>query len=507
MHRGIRLGLVAAAAVSLSACGSTVRGGLGVTAAGQSLSGLDGLSADGLSTPTPLDEQNLPDGATGGFASPTGAIAQPGAVGGNSAGVPGSGSATGGSAGVGPNGRGVTASTITIGILTTEGEAGFASSLGVSASGTSFTQREAIDVVVAEVNARGGVLGRKLAVADHPVDIATFASDPDRVVQEVCTDFAQDRPVFAIVTSVAPIGLIQCAAKMGSPVITTGGVAAIFQHVYDANGARFLYGPGTITADRMSHLMVTSLFGRNFFEKWDTTKGGPGGIAPSKIGFIFPSNQAELYARYERELKTVGLAVAEKVTYEGNLSAGLAATQSAILRFKAAGITHVFGASTFFLAGAENQNYRPRYAYIPGLGRLGVQNSPPAQMAGAMTIGWQPVSDVESAQDPGDTPGAKACRAAFARHKVAISSRPDLALAYTVCDSFFFLEAGLNAGNEASAPGLQKGVDSLGDVWKAALTFTTLLKAGHHASGDAVRDMVYDKPCGCLVYANKFNRA
>ena len=70
---------------------------------------------------------------------------------------------------------------------------------------------------------------------------------------------------------------------------------------------------------------------------------------------LLPNQPDANYAAHleVRALQALGLKVADTVTYAPSLTAGIAATQAAVLRFKAQGITHVLGASVFFLEDAQ----------------------------------------------------------------------------------------------------------------------------------------------------------
>jgi ABC-type branched-subunit amino acid transport system substrate-binding protein len=213
-----------------------------------------------------------------------------------------------------------------------------------------------------------------------------------------------------------------------------------------------------------------------------------------------------LYGEYAKQLAKHGRRFAETVTYAQDVSTALAATQSAVLRFKAAGVTHVYGASAFFLQAAESQNYRPRYAYLPGLGAIGAANSPAAQMRGAMTVGWAPSSDVNAPQDPPASPAGKHCTALMTRKGMSTSNRTDLTNMLTTCDSLYSLRDALEAGGVANVAGLRSGFESLGSGFPTALTFQVTMGPGRHHGVNAVRDMAYDTSCTCLIYTTRSNR-
>lgn len=492
-------------AIALTACGTTVEGpDTSLTASG----GAFGAPAAGET------------GGRGGVAGPGGTsttVAGPGAgtaSGSNpdTAGLPGTEGPGqpppgGSSPPSGDVGRGVTDKTISVGIPVEKGGQEAADAFGVS--GFSTTSQAAIfDSIIADINESGGVLGRKLKPVYHPVDVAQFIANPSQVTAEICADYGTDRPVLAIIIGVTTSGLRDCSAKMGSPLVLMSGLPILPGSEYAENGGNYLFGINSITTDRLSELFIESLMERDFDEKWNTVAGGPG-LETTKMAVIHvdtPEIHA-MYDAYERELGHYGYRFEETVTYPQEASQALAATQSAVLRFKSAGVTHVFGASVFFLQAAESQGYRPRYAYLPGLGQVGVDNAPAEQMRGALTVGWAPASDVGSTKDPGDTRGAARCRATMKAGGLNATKRADQRVMYNACDGAYSLAAALAAGGSPTARGLRAGFESLGDTFPTAFSFRSMVSASRHAGIDSVRDMAYDSACHCLYYTSSKDRS
>lgn len=499
-------GACLAVTLAASACGTTVPQTTSIAGPQSSADADAGLGQPQAGTGTATSGNPAP----GAQASTTGAGTTPGSTGGTAAGPSGADGA-GGTTSTGAsavNGRGVTATTVTIGIAVATGMQGLANMFGVSGAGSVSTE-DIMDAVVNDVNESGGVLGRKLAVHVHPFDAARAVSNPSQTIAEICSDFRDDREVFAVLFDVADPGLRKCLAEMGSPLLVLNGVSSIMPaSAYAEYGGSFVYGPTAITAERLAQLFIQSLLARSFTTPWNTAAGGPG-VEPVKLGLIHVDtpDQNGLYAAYADELAQHGLKFAETVTYTQDASAAIAATQSAVLRFRSAGITHVFGASAFFLRAAESQGYRPRYAYLPGLGALGVANSPAAQLNGALTVGWTPVSDVNGAQDPGDTPGAAHCRAVMTDADLSTANRRDLVTMYAVCDAVYAFRAALTAGQAPSVLGLRRGYEALGPRFGTALTFAALLGPNRHYGVDSVRDMAFDSTCECLRYTSNTNRS
>ena len=501
MHR-LTAGACLALTLSVAACGTTVP----LTSTATGAQGLGGEVGQGS-----LAIGGNPSGGT----QPSGGPATLGAVPGQASGVPGSGSTPTGSEQITPagtaipvlHGRGVTPTTITIGAAIPTGTEAAGKALGVSGAG-SVAEIDMWNAVINDVNRSGGVLGRKLVLYNHSVDFASYVANPQQTYAEVCADFRDDHHVFAAFIYIADPALRKCLGDMGTPFVVYGAFTVVPESAFAEHGGSFLYTPDGLTNQRLAHLMVQSLMARSFTAKWDTANGGPG-IAPVKLGLIHGDapDQNDLYAAYAKELAAYGWKFADTVTISGDVSTGLAATQSAVLKFSAEGITHVFGASAFFLRYAESQHYRPRYAYLPGLGALGVSNSPAAQLKGALTVGWSPLQDVNAEQDPGPTAGAARCTAVMRAAGITSANRQDIKLEYAVCDAVYALRGALTAGGEPSVAGLRHGFEALGSRLRMALTFASSFGPGRHYGVDSVRDMAFDSACGCLRYTSRTARS
>lgn len=503
VHRALA-GAGLASLLAVSACGTTVpltQSGGDPRSATDATFGL-GQGPPGASNATPGAQ--APNSRS---SSNAGGGTIPGSAGGVPSGTSGTGTTGVGSASSAFQGRGVTSKTLTIGIAIAGGTSALANSLGVSGAGTVATQ-DMMNAAVVDVNKSGGVLGRKLQVVVHNFDAARAISNPSQTFAEICTDFRDDHKVFAVLFDVPDPSLRKCLAEMGSPLLVLNSYSILPATAYAEHGGSFIYGPNSITTDRLAQLFIKSLMDRTFTQKWNTTTGGPG-VAPVKLGVIHVDtpDQNALYAGYAKELAKYGLKFSDTVTYAQDASTALSATQAAVLKFSADGVTHVFGASAFFLRDAESQSYRPRYAYLPGLGSLGVDNSPAAQLKGALTVGWTPTSDVKASEDPGDTSGAAHCRAVMKSANLSTANRTDLVTMYSVCDAVFSLRTALVAGAVPTVPGLRRGYEALGTTFGTALSFVASLGPNRHYGVDAVRDMAFDSTCSCLKYTSRTNRS
>lgn len=496
----LRLG-VAGVALTLAACGTTVPDGQFVAIEA-------GVAPDGTTQVVvggPGLDETSPDTtqATGSSADPGGPAITVAAASDSPTTQPTA--QPGSPAPTGPA-RGVTDSVIKIGVTAPSDEGSLAGSLGV-AGGSSVSVQAMTNAVLADINSSGGIVGRKVEVLVHEYDVNAALADPARAFGAVCSDFRDDRPVFAIISSTSTNDLVRCSADMGSPLFLAGAGQILPASDYAIGGGSYLYAPNAITSNRMADLFVQSLIGRSFFEKWNISSGKVGN-QPVELGLIHADTPGAnaMYASYADELAKNGLSFAETVTYGGEIQAAISATQSAILKFRSAGVTHVFGASAFFLRFADAQGYKPRYAYLPGLGQIGVENSPASQLNGAMTVGWSPISDVPIAHAPAESTGAQKCRSVMEAAGLATTERADRAAMYATCDSLYAMRDALAASGQVSVAGLRTGYESLGTGFSPALTFPTTFGPNKHSGIDSVRDMGYFKSCACFQYTASDNR-
>lgn len=492
---------VALALLTLAGCGSTVRVDAGT---GSAADALDGIAApvDGSSTTPGADEPAA-------SASPTSTTTATGvgtsAPSDASSSTPttsptGGSSAAGGAAGP-ATGKGFTATTVRIGYGVCEDCAGAAAALGVAAASTG-DQEAQLKAMVSSLNKRGGLLGRQIQL----VRAGISSNNGDEVNgQKACTTWTQDNKVAAVVIpQVAGATLYECLAKAGTPLITDRSA-----HLSDTTLTRYantLLQPGGMSTDRFLRLMLDSLVDRGFFSKWDA-RAGAAGTAPLKVGVLYNEEQDEAYQGklLIQLLKAQGYPVAETVTYANSATGIAAASHSAVLRFRQAGVTHVFGAGLLFWQDAETQGYRPRNA-IRDIDVNVPSNASPRQLAGAMGVSYTPAGDVSESNYPGDpTPATKRCREVMTSAGLKIRSNPELYSMEVVCDQMTLLSDAFSRSRSLTAAGLLAGVNALG-AWQSAQTWVSRFGPGQHASTLAVRDLSYRSSCSCFNYDSKNNR-
>jgi hypothetical protein len=265
--------------LALAGCGTTVP--LTSTAAGAQTGSLtdDGLTPVAGSPTNGSGQQQAGGTPTTVAGGSTGATT--GAVVGGSTGL-GTTGATGATGALPVSGRGVSATTITIGAAFATGTSDVASMFGIAGAGA-LAEQDLWNAMVADVNRSGGILGRKVQLSGHPVDLAGYFANPAQTIAEFCADFRDDHKVFVAMISISSPDLRKCLADMGTPLVvydaTLGSIVP--RAAFSEHGGNYLYVPNGISSERLAELFVTSLVARNFTEKWDTTNGKAGGVAPT----------------------------------------------------------------------------------------------------------------------------------------------------------------------------------------------------------------------------------
>ena len=467
----LRKGVSLVACLLLAACGSTVQ------VAGQV--GLQGeASRDGALAPAPARTSSAQPSTAAQLAVP-GLVSRP----------LGAAEATGpSSAAVGVAAGPVLAagstSPVEIGIGLDGNEAAFAAAFGASYSGPD--QRAIAGAVVADINAHGGLAGHRL----QPVyasfdDTGTNWSVED---EAMCATFTQDHHVLAAFRSNISFGLDACLAQKRVPLVFTDALPKAASYFSAYPGLRF--SVGMPTADRLYPAAFTRLRAQGWW------------VPTSKVGVINydrPDANQVVSQVIKPQLARVGIHfVDQAAVYTPNSVSDVAKTesdmQSAIVRFRAEGITHVVftgqQVAYLFLTSAKSQSYSAKYTLfssdLP-------QHLKPSYLPEARGLGWSPLLDGLKA----GTPGAKRC-ARIARQLQA-TDQATLENVQFICDGLYFLKDAYDAAGYVGGDALLRG----------ATAFRSALTMGSHfdpfgGGGPAVaRDLYQDPACTCLKYGSQ----
>lgn len=409
---------------------------------------------------------------------------------------------------------GVTATTISVGFtyVSNGNEANAAFGFGAAA----LDQRTQYELLVADLNARGGVAGRKVVAVYHPYEAAS-STTPASQDQAACERFTQDSRVFAVASSGLTETLPACLRKAGVLQVDAGTIAFLDREFLRQN-PHYL-DLGSLTFDRIFAGLVTSLERTGWFGGWDSTTGQPVGAAKPVIGIL--SFDAP---RYERPLSRVllpalarrGSPVSEDnvvrlrpVTSSAEIAQLTTEVQNAVLRFRGNGVTHVMHLAgalpvVTFIQGADRQGYQPRHgvdssAGVQSLVDTGLLTSD--QLDGASGMGWLPVLDLPfGGAARYATKGTARCEKLLKSKGFTLDNANAAYVAYSVCDEVFFLEQLLGTTPALTLDGVLGAAARLGRGFTAATIPATSFGPDKRDAAVTVFDQVWDSACDCLAY-------
>jgi ABC-type branched-subunit amino acid transport system substrate-binding protein len=475
-----------------AACGSTVQARTTVT--DPSLGGLSSGSSSGV----PGTNQG---GGSQGAATSGSRTGSGGASAGSSAASVGSedGTLTGGSAGGTTKGE---SRPVSIGYSTVRDASTATGSLGFAGVSTGDMDAQ-MAAIAAYANSHGGLLGRKIVLVNHDTRFVDSANNPSVSTEAACRDWTEDHHVFAALDlvnlSYNSNAMATCLAKHRALLISTGdsdGSAASYAQPYGP------FSADVINLERYLPGLVNRLVAKGFFSGWDTRVGGPGS-APVKIGLMhFDDAAGNRYAdTLKKALAAHGMTVTSEVSFADGVQTSAQGGSSAGLTFRAAGITHVFDANLGFMETAASQQYYPRMSvddYVNTPATLASQPGIAKVLHGAMGAGTAPAIEVPS--PPDTTSSATLCKQIMRGAGLDFSNAYTLAVMLSECDSVFLLVAAVNRGGEVTPDGFRRGLEGLGQSFLPTLTYRSRFSATQHDGASAIRDYVYDDPCGCFRF-------
>jgi hypothetical protein len=374
-------------------------------------------------------------------------------------------------------------------------------------------------ILIDDLNAHGGIAGRKIVPVFHAVD-ATSNDTADARGEAICADFTQDHHVFVAFTGSEPAAMLTCLMK--------AGVVVVQDDLSLADSQTFTDNPyyvmvSELSIDRLARTEVSALSAQDYFSGWDPalgaarpTKGKVGVITWDLPAFVRTTKNvlvpALAKAGYPPDAAdTVYIAPPQRTSDEG---AAAAAVSNAVLKFRSDGVDHVivFDSSAlltlFFLENAQSQHYFPRYG-------VSSQNGPQAlldsgavqkeQLRGSVGIGFVPVIDITPSEDPDSGPLAndsrRRCIKLMTDHGQKFSDANAEAVALTLCNVWWFTRDVFNhAGGALNRAGFLKAVSALGTSFESGLTFGTRFSDTQHDGASMVRYYGYDEACGCMHY-------
>jgi hypothetical protein len=503
-------------ALALPACGSTV-----APQGGETLTGVAGPAAsDGLGgAGVPLDEPTSEGSPTGsGSVGSSGTDAAGGVSGAPALGGSSSGTAGGGDIGTGAPGApaagapaagaamgpGVTDKTIAVGITYCSDCASTNAAVGAGGEDPGDTRRY-FKAALDEVNARGGVLGRKLVPVFHEIS----ASDPvDVSAQGACETFTKDNKV--LIMYFRGDLFYDCGKKAGVLVgALAGGIGPTYEKFPN------VFAPNMVRLERLYAVTVKAMVRAGWHKpepKWPT----------GKIGLITWDSNEYRYAMengYLKAMSTAGLKDEDVryITVPQNANAladASAAISSAVLSFRDKGIDHVFigdgpagifggvGLTLLFLQNAKSQQYYPRYGFNSN-NAPDFANHPKDQLVGMLAIDS---SDTEPANDEGIAPNPvrERCYGTMTKDGLPVGQDQTRNIAILACEYAYFAEAVLKrATTGTTLPSMIAAAESLGTSYRSAANYGNRIGADQHDGAALFRGLRWDEGCSCVKYTSK----
>jgi hypothetical protein len=359
-------------APSTSSLGTATTTGTAAGTTGQLPAGTGGATS-GVTTPGTGVLSSTTSGSTG-----TGAGSSTTAGGGGS-GTSGLGSGTsttggGSSAACGTPGatdQGVTATTVTVGIVV--GDLGAASN--ALALPSAADQEKAHRAVIADLNAKGGLKCRKIVPRFYTDSTLDASSE-----HSLCLQMAQDK-VFAVYNNLFNTTEQTCIAKQKLPNIWYTP-----PHTPDVRK----YSPYIMSwqpdFDRLIHEYIAGAHALGYF------------TGMKKLGILQGSCWPDENAALRKELKAVGIDPSKASVFDYGCPVSPAAPspqndQAAALQFQRDGVTNVvnvaYGNDSYVAAAADQQGYHPKFAKMEDASASGLESAsqkPPKSWEGTLLI-------------------------------------------------------------------------------------------------------------------------
>ena len=488
---------------TLAACGTTLSksDSRGFAAPGAQDANLGGASGTTASTPASRDATAASTGqGTGlGATSPSAGNVQ-----GASAAATGSASGTtdtrsslpSGSL-VAPQGPGVTATTVNVGLVYSSDAAAGDAAIGAAGASAGDT-RTYYTAMANYLNAHGGLAGHRISILWFDVKTAS-AETVEQQEQSACAFWTQDHKVLAL-----PGGndiLNACAEKAHAFAVGVGSeVSSTFQkypHYVD---------PVSFRIDRLGPVTVNGLDSQKYFA------GKLGLVTWDDPNYVFAMQHGYAPALAAKHIAYRDVAYIGVPQTLGAVSDMSAAVRSAIVKFQSEGIDHVIvqdgpagvwagtGLTFEWFNQAKSQHYYPRYG-MNSYNSPGWSVLPADQQHGGLAVTW-------ADNDPSYDAGWKVNQARVACFKIMNDAGVTVngsnlnaeGVAAGACDIFSVMKLALDHAPNLTADGFIAGVNQLTRGFPSALVYGTHLSPTQHDGGDKVRNSYFDDACSCMKF-------
>lgn len=422
----------------------------------------------------------------------------------------------------GPAAPGVTATQVFVGFHIPRNAGAANAALGASGVTNGDEKRE-IAVLIADVNRRGGIAGRKLVPVFYEYD-ANDTRSTEAIGEEGCAALTRDNKVFAALGFITQNEL-SCLERAGVWVLTQQLKAAADRDTYREHP--FYVELGSPNLDRAFTEWVPALSRQGWFAPWDAGAGRAAAAGRAKVGVVtleYPSFRRSVTRSLVPGLRRAGYA--PEVVYlpfpssNAELGAFSSAIASAVLRFRWAGVEHVLitdsggVVSLLFMNQAESQHYRPRYGGDTNNGwqaLLDAGATSAAHLNGAMGVGFLPSLDLTPADNPDDgpysNPERRRCLELYAKNEIRFSDTNAKGIGLLTCTRIWALETVLDRVRGPLTRGAAlAAVESLGAGLRTTDTLGQLFGPGRHDGMSGYYDWQFVPTAGRFRYAGPLRR-
>ena len=515
---GVHVVAVLLLCLALAACGSTVQVGL---TAGTQPGATEVAAADGMAVAPPAEagaapvaggsapQGTAPAGGGGGVAAPAAGTAPAGHTGtagpaapeaggggtgngGGGAGNGGGGAGAGGAPAQQPGGARDT-TPVRLGFIILKNGEAFVGGMGTEVSFGN--GRRHVEAIVDDLNARGGIAGRKIEPFYAEYDAA--AVDTEANYLAACTKLAEDDKVAAILTPINVVeSVVACAAKYRVPLINASFDPGD-DHAYAQFGDYF-FSPSLLSLDNSVRLMLQTL-----------RKRGELG-ANTKVGIMYRTKSPH----YKRVVDRVYVPLLESwgIPYElygvKDYSQDVSAAQ---LRFSTTDVNLVMFMAPnginqlLFMQSAEQQGYRPKYFTTDSDStRFVSANAPRAQARNIAGVGTLPISNVPADQYP-PSPQEAACLKLIRENTGEnTANRVSSITATLYCELVYtFAAVAERVNGPLTVDAWRAAYPSVGTSYKPISTFGIDFGNGRHDNATLYRPFAWSDDCGCLTYTGR----
>jgi hypothetical protein len=347
------------------------------------------------------------------------------------------------------------------------------------------------------LNSIGGLGGCRVT----PVSYSFKATNNDWVAQtqEECALFTEDHHVVAVIPGVFETWpLVDCLAAKNVPSVY------ISRYPLQAGDAEYKKYRGLLyetepSIDRLGPV-IDELAAQGYF-----TPGTKLGI----LGFASYDNGARAKHLINdiwkprlaaRHVTVAADYVAHGATGFADLSTTSRDCQSAVLKFRNAGVDHVLWA----LSGRGNrfvcdpifdaQKYYPRQAFTSYDGSIVTGVDAANYLRGSLLVGWLPTFDIQSPTAVVKNASTDTCDKIFAGAGYPSN--------YFLCDGLFLLRQALGNSGKPTTASIRAGIEALGRNYTSPSTYSpSSFGPSRHDGASLMRSLIYDNKKGTYVFS------